>query len=53
MVEMLLSFINVGLFAVNVVVVAISLLLINHNLHGSRIQRRVIIIYRKFRFVVE
>lgn len=39
---MLLSFINVRLFAVNVVVVAISLLLINHNLHDSRLQRSVL-----------
>lgn len=49
---MLLSYINVRLFAVNVVVVAISPLLINHNLHDSRLQRRVYI-YREFRFDVE
>lgn len=48
---MLLSYINVRLFAVNVVKLAISLLLINHNLHDSRLQRRVM--YREFRFVVE
>lgn len=47
---MLLSFINVRRFAVNVVKLAISLLLINHNLHDSRLQRRV---YREFRFDVE
>lgn len=49
---MLLSYINVRLFAVNVVVVAISPLLINHNLNDSRLQRRVYT-YREFRFDVE